>query len=80
MSSRPRPPHVNFRPGSLLVFYTDGLIERRDEGIDAGIQRLSSAIPADHPQIVCREVMRSLIGTTPPSDDVALVAIRRRPD
>jgi sigma-B regulation protein RsbU (phosphoserine phosphatase) len=74
------PTTVNFRPGSLLVFYTDGLIERRDEGIDAGIQRLSSAIPADHPQIVCREVMRSLIGTTPPSDDVALVAIRRRPD
>jgi phosphoserine phosphatase RsbU/P len=27
-------------PGSLLLFYTDGLIERRDQSIDAGMERL----------------------------------------
>jgi phosphoserine phosphatase RsbU/P len=66
-------------PGSLLVLYTDGLIERRDESLDVGIQRLSDAIPHDHPQIVCREVMRRLVGGSPPTDDVALVAIRHEP-
>jgi hypothetical protein len=61
------------------VLYTDGLIERRDESLDVGIQRLSDAISPDHPQVVCQQVMRLLVGGTPPSDDVALVAIRRQP-
>jgi hypothetical protein len=63
----------------LLVLYTDGLIERRDESLDVGIRRLSDAIPHDHPQIVCRQVMGILVGGSPPGDDVALVAIRREP-
>jgi serine phosphatase RsbU (regulator of sigma subunit) len=70
---------VPFGPGSLLVLYTDGLIERRHESLDVGIQRLSEAIPHDHPQLVCRQVMRLLVGGSPPHDDVALVAIRRDP-
>jgi hypothetical protein len=78
--SRPASTTVATPPGSLLVLYTDGLIERRDENIDQGIQRLCAAIPRDHPQIVCRQVMRFLIGTTAPADDVALVALRRSPD
>jgi hypothetical protein len=75
--SRPLATTVPTPPGALLVLYTDGLIERRHEVIDAGIQRLCAAIPHDHPQIVCRQVMRYLIGTTAPADDVALVALRR---
>ncbi len=78
--SRPAMTTVATPPGALLVLYTDGLIERRHEIIDAGIQRLCAAIPHDHPQIVCRQVMRHLIGTTAPCDDVALVALRRTPD
>jgi sigma-B regulation protein RsbU (phosphoserine phosphatase) len=70
---------VPFSPGSLLVLYTDGLVERRDESIDAGIGRLSQSIPHDHPYIACRQVMRALIGSNPPRDDVALVAVRRQP-
>ena len=76
---RPAATVVSTPPGALLVLYTDGLIERRHEVIDAGIERLCAAIPLDHPQIVCRQVMRHLIGTSPPRDDVALVAIRRSP-
>lgn len=75
--STPATTTVTTQPGALLAFYTDGLIERRDEIIDAGIQRLCAAIPHDHPQIVCRQVMRHLIGTTAPLDDVALVVLRR---
>jgi serine phosphatase RsbU (regulator of sigma subunit) len=76
---QPAPTVVPLCPGSLLVLYTDGLIERRHESLDVGIQRLSDAIPHDHPQVVCREVMRRLVGGRPPNDDVALVAIRRQP-
>ena len=31
------------RPGSVLMFYTDGLIERRDTSIDTGIDQLAAA-------------------------------------
>ena len=75
----PTPTSVALPLGALLVLYTDGLIERREEAIDSGIQRLCAAIPRDHPQVVCRQVMRLLIGTSPPGDDIALVALRRAP-
>jgi serine phosphatase RsbU (regulator of sigma subunit) len=68
-----------FPPGSMLVLYTDGLIERRHEGIDVGIQRLCESIPHDHPHVACRQIMHSLVGSNPPIDDVALVAVRRHP-
>jgi serine phosphatase RsbU (regulator of sigma subunit) len=76
---QPTPTVEPLHPGSLLVLYTDGLIERRYESLDVGIRRLRDAIPHDHPQIVCQEVMRRLVGGSPPNDDVALVAIRHQP-
>jgi serine phosphatase RsbU (regulator of sigma subunit) len=35
---------VRMPPGSTLALYTDGLVERRAQGIDPGIERLSSAL------------------------------------
>ena len=35
---------VDFPPGTALVLYTDGLVERRDEGVDVGLQGLRDAI------------------------------------
>jgi uncharacterized protein YigA (DUF484 family) len=69
---------VPFPPGSLLLLYTDGLIERRGELIDTGLGRLCAAIPpSGEPNAVCRQVMLRLVGGMVPTDDIAIVAIRR---
>ena len=33
--------HARLVPGSILVLYTDGLVERRDESLDRGLERLA---------------------------------------
>ena len=64
-------------PGSTLVLYTDGLVERRTEGVDVGIARLARALE-EHgsaaPDPLCDSLMAVLGG--PPDDDVALVVLR----
>jgi phosphoserine phosphatase RsbU/P len=66
-----------FGPASVLVLYTDGLVERRGELIDEGIERLLSAVTADEPEAVCSAVARRLIGRDILRDDVAIIAARR---
>jgi phosphoserine phosphatase RsbU/P len=61
----------------LMLVYTDGLIERRGESLDAGFERLRATLRADPVDVVCRQVLRDLLGSRSPDDDVALVAIRR---
>lgn len=68
---------VDVPPGAALCFYTDGLVERRGEGIDAGLERLRGIVPDGSARSVCSRVMRQLIGSAPPSDDVALLVVRR---
>ena len=63
--------------GSVFLAYTDGLIERRGESLDAGLQRLVDAATASHPEIVCRTVMDALVGSMVPRDDIAVLALRR---
>jgi phosphoserine phosphatase RsbU/P len=69
---------VPFPAEATLVLYTDGLIERRGEAIDVGLERLCQAITADNPEVICRNVMFRLIGDKLPDDDVALIVLRRR--
>jgi serine phosphatase RsbU (regulator of sigma subunit)/anti-sigma regulatory factor (Ser/Thr protein kinase) len=71
-----------FPTGSRLLLYTDGLIERRGESIDAGFQRLIAAAQAaarlaDGP--LADGVYRALLDETPLEDDVALLAIETVP-
>jgi len=71
--------HLELPPGGLLLLYTDGLVERRDEAIDAGLERLRDAVRAAHPEKVSREVMQHLVGSDTPLDDIALLVLRRDP-
>ncbi|MBE1487582.1 PP2C family protein-serine/threonine phosphatase [Plantactinospora soyae] len=68
---------VEFPDGAVLVCYTDGLIERRDELIDVGFDRLRAAIRPGPAETVCATIM-STLGVDQPADDVALLTIRRR--
>jgi serine phosphatase RsbU (regulator of sigma subunit) len=68
---------IPLAPGSVVAFYTDGLIERRGEAIDVGLERLRKAISPGPPDRVAREIMRDLISDTVPRDDIALVVMRR---
>jgi serine phosphatase RsbU (regulator of sigma subunit) len=67
--------------GSTVVLYTDGLVERRDQRLRAGIERLRETLSelaglelAD----LCDEVVARMLPEHP-GDDVALVAVRLRP-
>jgi anti-sigma regulatory factor (Ser/Thr protein kinase) len=66
-------------PGSLLLLYTDGLIERRAESLDVGFARLADAaagcarLPAG---TACTRLLARMAGDHGYDDDVALVAVR----
>lgn len=70
---------ANLPPGSLILLYTDGLIERAGETLDDGLGRLKAAAAecVDLPvEAVCAELLSRL---TPPGgyrDDVVVLALR----
>jgi serine phosphatase RsbU (regulator of sigma subunit) len=68
---------LELRPGALLCFYTDGLVERRDSTIDVGLQRLCASVSAAEPETVCARVMSDLVGTQAARDDIAMLIVRR---
>jgi len=63
--------------GTVLCFYTDGLIERREYPIDEGLARLCQAVTAEPPDAACASVMGALVGAEPANDDIALLMFRR---
>ena len=66
--------------GDLLLAFTDGLIERRDEDIDVGQLRVVEAVSglADGPLPERLEQLVTTISDHTRSDDVAALALRRR--
>ena len=63
--------------GTLLCFFTDGLVERPGEVIDEGLDRLCRAMTAQPPEVACAAVMGALVGSEPARDDIAMLMIRR---
>jgi phosphoserine phosphatase RsbU/P len=70
---------LDVAPGTLLCFYTDGLIERPGELIDEGLARLCQAVTAEPPETVCVNVMGAAVGSDTVRDDIALLVLRREP-
>jgi sigma-B regulation protein RsbU (phosphoserine phosphatase) len=69
---------LEIAPGTLVCFYTDGLIERRGHTIDHGLARLCRAVTAQPPDVACAAVMADLVGSEPAPDDIALLMFRRQ--
>jgi PAS domain S-box-containing protein len=68
------------RPGDTVLFYTDGLVERRGRDLDTGVEQLRAAyaellpVAADLDEL-CDGLLRRLVPDRP-DDDVALVLVR----
>jgi anti-sigma regulatory factor (Ser/Thr protein kinase) len=68
-----------FTAGTMLVLYTDGLVERRGASIDAGLERLRAlGEEAGDVATICADVVDRMVADEPP-DDVAVVAARLPP-
>jgi serine phosphatase RsbU (regulator of sigma subunit) len=66
---------LQLRPDDLLLFYSDGLIERRDRSIDAGVAILVEAVRgATDPDRMISAAL-SALGSTDTDDDTCLVAL-----
>ena len=68
---------IDITPGTLLCFYTDGLIERRGRSVDEGLIALCQAVTAQSPDAACAAVMAALVGSDPAPDDIALLMFHR---
>ncbi|MEV6839606.1 SpoIIE family protein phosphatase [Streptomyces sp. NPDC051133] len=76
----PRPrATVPYSPGDTLVLYTDGLIERRGEDIDAGLHRLAGTL-ARHARLGPGDLADTLLTRLGVADgggdDIALIIVR----
>lgn len=63
--------------GQMIVLYSDGLVERRGELLDVGLQRLADAAgraPNDL-EAFCDYIIDSLVGSSH-DDDIAVLALR----
>jgi serine phosphatase RsbU (regulator of sigma subunit)/anti-sigma regulatory factor (Ser/Thr protein kinase) len=70
---------VELEPGTAIVLYTDGLVERRGERLATRQARLhdaAAAAPAE-PDLLCEALIETMLGGQPPDDDVAVLALQR---
>ncbi|GAA2899125.1 hypothetical protein GCM10010472_66830 [Pseudonocardia halophobica] len=69
-------------PVTSLVLYTDGLVETRDEVLDAGLDRLAATV-REHadldPGALTEQVVAGVLRGYAPADDVALLVVRTVP-
>jgi serine phosphatase RsbU (regulator of sigma subunit) len=80
----PRAEHVAvLEPGATLVFYTDGLVERRERDVDDGVTELAELLgdlATERLDVddLCDHLLGGMIGDKP-EDDVALLVVRLAP-
>jgi serine phosphatase RsbU (regulator of sigma subunit) len=76
----PRPQaELRYTPGETLVLYTDGLVERRGEDIDADLHRLADALTRYArlgPERLADALLARLGVVAGARDDIALIVVR----
>ena len=81
LGAGPRSDHaIELEPGSVVVLYTDGLVERRTESLDAGLARLVGTLEGRHElgaEAICDHLLAQLDASV--DDDVALLVARLDP-
>jgi anti-sigma regulatory factor (Ser/Thr protein kinase) len=73
---------ATLEPGATLMLYTDGLVERRYQPIDKGIDAAALSLAErarDHPDVVVDHVMSAMTPAAGYEDDVAVLIYRRPP-
>jgi serine phosphatase RsbU (regulator of sigma subunit) len=69
---------VVLAPGSTLLLYTDGLVERRDQDLDQGMDRAVTAVTEGRhlPPAALAELLTDQLLSDAPDDDVAFLLYR----
>jgi len=70
---------LRLTPGTVLCFFTDGLVERRDTPLDDRITLLCETVAPGPPESISVSVMGALVGGDHVRDDVALLVLRWQP-
>ena len=72
---------ATLEPGSTVLLYTDGLIERRHATLEDGLERLVVAASEAHGDVgsFLDHIISALVGVEGLSDDVAMLALRLAP-
>jgi PAS domain S-box-containing protein len=68
-------------PGSAILLYTDGLVERRDTPLHQRLDELAAVAGSAGDDLagLCETVLAKVLGEAEPGDDVALLAVRPLP-
>jgi anti-sigma regulatory factor (Ser/Thr protein kinase)/transcriptional regulator with GAF, ATPase, and Fis domain len=67
---------VSIAEKARIVLYTDGLIERREESLDVGLDRLEAVLachPGDGVDLTAESLLRDLASASMQRDDIALL-------
>ncbi len=73
-----RPRHSCAMPlarGHSLLLYTDGLVERRGESLDLGLDRLCRSVRPGSAEAACATIMSELVGSAVAEDDIAVLLV-----
>ncbi|MFI7577168.1 SpoIIE family protein phosphatase [Micromonospora sp. NPDC049497] len=76
LGCRPTTTTVRFAPGDTLLLFSDGVVERRRQGLAAGLDALAGAVAtagSGDPRALCAVATAAVGGTT--EDDVAVLAV-----